>query len=79
MLPSFSRSWMNVVLCTLALGTSGAAKADTYPTRPITLVVSFEPGGFTPAYSTPAQMSERIAQGKARYARIVKERGIHVE
>jgi tripartite-type tricarboxylate transporter receptor subunit TctC len=34
--------------------------------------------GFTAQHSTPAQMAERMAQGKARYQRIVKERGITV-
>ncbi|MEO8059323.1 MAG: tripartite tricarboxylate transporter substrate binding protein [Burkholderiales bacterium] len=35
--------------------------------------------GFVAAYSTGAQMAERIAQGKARYAQIVAERHIKVE
>lgn len=43
------------------------------------VVKAFDNLGFTPAYSTPAQMSARIAQGKARYERIVRERGIRVE
>lgn len=40
---------------------------------------AFENLGFTPVYSSPAQMSARIAQGKARYERIVKERAIRVD
>jgi tripartite-type tricarboxylate transporter receptor subunit TctC len=40
---------------------------------------AFDSVGFTPAYSTPAQMAERIAQGKARYERIIRARGIRVE
>ena len=43
------------------------------------VIKAFDNLGFTPAYSTPAQMSERISQGKARYERIVKERGIRAE
>lgn len=35
--------------------------------------------GFNMAYSTPEQMAARIAEGKATYARIVKERQIRVE
>jgi tripartite-type tricarboxylate transporter receptor subunit TctC len=35
--------------------------------------------GFTAAYSTPEQMAERIARGRATYAAIVKERQIRVE
>ncbi|MGJ7530604.1 Bug family tripartite tricarboxylate transporter substrate binding protein [Variovorax sp. GB1P17] len=35
--------------------------------------------GFGIAYSTPEQMAQRIAQGKARYAGIVKERQIRVD
>ena len=35
--------------------------------------------GFNPAYSTPEQMGTRISEGKAAYARIVKERQIRVE
>ena len=43
------------------------------------VVKAFDNLGFTPAYSTPAQMSERISQGKSRYERIVRDRGIRVE
>lgn len=43
------------------------------------VVKAFDALGFTPAFSTPAQFSERIAQGRSRYERIVKERGIRVE
>ncbi len=35
--------------------------------------------GFTVAYSTPEQMASRIAQGKTRYAAVVKERQIRVD
>lgn len=35
--------------------------------------------GFTTAYSTPEQMATRIAEGRATYARIVRERQIHVD
>ncbi|WP_332745397.1 Bug family tripartite tricarboxylate transporter substrate binding protein [Hydrogenophaga sp.] len=35
--------------------------------------------GFNAAYSTPEQMAARISEGKATYARIVKERQIRVE
>jgi tripartite-type tricarboxylate transporter receptor subunit TctC len=40
---------------------------------------AFDKLGFTAAHSSPAQMADRIAQGKARYERIVRERGIRVE
>ena len=40
---------------------------------------AFDNLGFTASHSTPGQMAERISQGKARYERIVKERGIRVE
>lgn len=39
----------------------------------------FENVGFTAAYSSPEEMAARIAQGKAKYAQIVKERQIRVE
>lgn len=35
--------------------------------------------GFKAAHSTPQQMADRIAEGKARYARIIDERHIHVD
>lgn len=40
---------------------------------------AFTKVGFIGVASTPAQLAERIAQGRARYERIVKERGIRVE
>lgn len=40
---------------------------------------AFTKVGFIGSPSTPAQFAERIAQGRARYERIVKERGIRVE
>jgi tripartite-type tricarboxylate transporter receptor subunit TctC len=40
---------------------------------------AFAKVGFIGTASTPAQFAERIAQGRARYERIVKERGIRVE
>lgn len=40
---------------------------------------AFAKVGFIGAASTPAQLAERIAQGRSRYERIVKERGIRVE
>lgn len=40
---------------------------------------AFAKVGFIGTSSTPAQLAERIAQGRARYERIVKERGIRVE
>ncbi|AVS70355.1 tripartite tricarboxylate transporter substrate binding protein [Paracidovorax avenae] len=40
---------------------------------------AFGPLGFTPAYSTPGQMAARIAEGRAAYARIVRERQIRPE
>ncbi len=39
----------------------------------------FENLGFTAAYSTPEDMATRIAQGRAKYAQIVKERQIRVD
>jgi tripartite-type tricarboxylate transporter receptor subunit TctC len=35
--------------------------------------------GFTVVYSTPEQMAARIAQGKAKYAQVVKDRQIRVD
>lgn len=43
------------------------------------VLASFRNLGFTAAYSTPAQMAQRIAQGKAKYAQIIQERQIRVE
>lgn len=43
------------------------------------LLQSFANLGFTAAYSSPAQMADRITQGKATYARIVQERRIRIE
>ena len=40
---------------------------------------AFDQLGFTAVHSTPGQMAERIAQGKANYERIVKARGIRAE
>jgi tripartite-type tricarboxylate transporter receptor subunit TctC len=40
------KNWMLAVMCALAL-TSGAAHAQDYPTRPITIVVPFPAGGPT--------------------------------
>lgn len=40
---------------------------------------AFAKVGFIGSPSTPAQLAERIAQGRARYERIVKARGIRVE
>lgn len=40
---------------------------------------AFAPLGFVGAASTPAELAERIAQGRARYERIVRERGIRAE
>lgn len=40
---------------------------------------AFAKVGFIGAASTPAQLAERIAQGRSRYERIVRERGIRVE
>ena len=54
-----------------------AAMKEALASPPVTK--AFETLGFTPAYSTPAQMSDRISQGRAKYERIVKERGIHSE
>ncbi len=39
----------------------------------------FDNVGFTAAYSSPEEMAARIAQGKAKYAQIVKDRQIKVE
>lgn len=43
------------------------------------VATTFRNLGFTAAYSTPAQMAERIAVGKATYARIIHDRQIRVE
>lgn len=40
---------------------------------------AFAKVGFIGMASTPSQLAERIAQGRARYERIVRERGIRVE
>jgi tripartite-type tricarboxylate transporter receptor subunit TctC len=40
---------------------------------------AFAKVGFIGTASTPAQLAERIAQGRSRYERIVRERGIRVE
>ncbi|XDF37397.1 tripartite tricarboxylate transporter substrate-binding protein [Paracidovorax avenae] len=40
---------------------------------------AFGPLGFTPAYSMPGEMTARIADGRATYARIVRERQIRPE
>lgn len=40
---------------------------------------AFAPLGFVGAASTPAELAERIAQGRARYERIIRERGIKAE
>ena len=40
------KNWMLAVMCALAV-TSGAAHAQDYPTRPITIVVPFPAGGPT--------------------------------
>ena len=40
---------------------------------------AFAKVGFIGSASTPAQLAERIAQGRSRYERIVRERGIRVE
>ena len=40
---------------------------------------AFAPLGFVGAASTPAELADRIAQGRARYERIVRERGIRAE
>jgi tripartite-type tricarboxylate transporter receptor subunit TctC len=39
----------------------------------------FDNVGFTAAYSSPEEMAARIAQGKSKYAQIVKDRQIKVE
>ncbi|MEO8296977.1 MAG: tripartite tricarboxylate transporter substrate binding protein [Burkholderiales bacterium] len=57
--------------------TLNAAMKEALASAPV--VKAFETLGFTPAFSTPAQMADRISQGKARYERIVRERGIRVE
>lgn len=54
-----------------------AAMKEALSSPPV--VKAFDNLGFTPAYSTPAQMAERISQGRARYERIVRERGIRAE
>ena len=40
---------------------------------------AFAKVGFVGSASTPEQLAERIAQGRSRYERIVKERGIRVD
>lgn len=40
---------------------------------------AFDKVGIRPAHSTPAQLAERIAQGRQRYERIVQQRNIRVE
>lgn len=40
---------------------------------------AFDKVGIVAAYSTPAQLAERIVQGRSRYERIVKDRGIRVD
>jgi tripartite-type tricarboxylate transporter receptor subunit TctC len=40
---------------------------------------TFDNVGFTAAYSSPDEMAARIAQGKAKYAQIVRDRQIKVE
>jgi tripartite-type tricarboxylate transporter receptor subunit TctC len=59
------------------IDTLNAAMREALAAPPV--ITAFDHLGFTPAYSTPAQMSQRISQGKARYERIVKERGIRAE
>ena len=53
------------------------AMQEVLASAPVTK--AFDNLGFTVAYSSPEQMAVRIAQGKAKYAQIVKERQIRVD
>jgi tripartite-type tricarboxylate transporter receptor subunit TctC len=56
------RLWFSILLASIALG--GAARADDFPSRPVTLVVSFAPGGLTdiPARVIAPAMQQALGQ-----------------
>jgi tripartite-type tricarboxylate transporter receptor subunit TctC len=60
---SYARAFA-ALLMVIVLGTAGAASAQTYPSRPITLICPFPPGGATDAISRIMQdaMSQSLGQ-----------------
>ena len=64
--PVLAFTMMRAAACGLLIGALGAfsVSAEDYPTRPITLVVSFAPGGLSdvPARLLSAEMQQRIGQ-----------------
>jgi tripartite-type tricarboxylate transporter receptor subunit TctC len=60
---SYARAFA-ALLMAIVLGTAGAASAQTYPSRPITLICPFPPGGATDAISRIMQdaMSQSLGQ-----------------
>jgi tripartite-type tricarboxylate transporter receptor subunit TctC len=58
------RTWLGLVFGAVAAALTNGALAQDFPTRPISLVVSFAPGGLSdvPARFLAAEMEERIGQ-----------------
>lgn len=62
--PTFKRQFLTLVLCTFAFAGPVAAQTAAYPSKPITLVVGFTPGGISDvlARSLAVRLSAQMGQ-----------------
>ena len=60
----FTKQFIAIVIATVATLFAGTSAAQTYPNRPITIIVPFPPGGVTDpvARSVAAKMTESMGQ-----------------
>ena len=58
------RSWIAVAIAAAAVGLAGAAAAQTFPSRPIRLIVTFPPGGSTDTMARALQPSLERSLGQ---------------